>query len=222
MPTQWSILNFPIVWPPHEVSSSSALTFVCLSFRNVFLHSCNFVFPSTVVQADMGLLPPAWNLNLTETDVTFCVIVMRSTAWTWTLTHEHHRSTWDAEFVLQFRQSPRLAGPNKTSAEKDSVNVPSLQLMCPRCCQVIALSFWVFSTQGYADQVLLFDGVDTFAPLFASLSGSLASSQAHTSTQRYMYVRFTSDGEVTDIGFNATYESSLGKSVAWWCVLNSA
>jgi CUB domain len=80
------------------------------------------------------------------------------------------------------------------------------------------MSFQVFRTQLDWDQVLLYDGIDMSASLFASLSGSLASSQAYTSTQRYMYVRFTSDWDTTDIGFNATYASSSGKSVNLWCV----
>ena len=74
----------------------------------------------------------------------------------------------------------------------------------------------------FSDQVHLYDGVDTSAPLLASLSDSLASPEAYTSTQRYMYVRFTTDVSfMTDrisYGFNATYESSLGESVAQRCV----
>jgi hypothetical protein len=168
----------------------------------------------------------ACNLYLTGTYVMFCKFVMHSTGWTRTLTHKH-RSTWDAQFVLQFCRSPRLASRNETSAEKDSINVRSLHLLCYRCCQVISLSFWVFSTvstRWYSDEVLLFDGVDTSAPLFASLSGSLASPKAYTSTQRYMCVWLTTsnfEGDKIVYGFNATYKSSLGKSVAQWCVLGS-
>ena len=78
---------------------------------------------------------------------------------------------------------------------------------------MITLSFQVFDTRSGYDHVLLYDGIDTSAPLFASLSGSLVSSQAYTSTQQYMYVRFITDWGTTATGFNATYASSSGRPV---------
>lgn len=76
------------------------------------------------------------------------------------------------------------------------------------CCQVITLNFRVFNLESDYDNVILYDGIDTSAPLIASLSGSPISSSAYTSTQRYMFLRFTSDSSVTYVGFYATYNSS--------------
>jgi hypothetical protein len=62
---------------------------------------------------------------------------------------------------------------------------------------------------------MLYDGIDASAPLLASLSGIALSTSNYTSTQRYMYVSFTSDSSVTSIGFNATFTTS-GKLLGFW------
>jgi trimeric autotransporter adhesin len=74
--------------------------------------------------------------------------------------------------------------------------------------QVITLSFRVFDTESCCDRVMLYDGMDALAPLLASLSGIALTTPNYTSTQRYMYVSFTSDSSVTSIGFNATFTTS--------------
>jgi trimeric autotransporter adhesin len=74
--------------------------------------------------------------------------------------------------------------------------------------KVITLSFRVFDTESCCDRVMLYDGMDALAPLLASLSGIALTTPNYTSTQRYMYVSFTSDSSVTSIGFNATFTTS--------------
>lgn len=81
--------------------------------------------------------------------------------------------------------------------------------------QVITLSFQVFNTESCCDRVMLYDGIDASAPLLVSLSGTVSPTSYYSSTQRYMYVSFTSDSSVTAIGFNATYTSS-GKLFRCW------
>lgn len=76
---------------------------------------------------------------------------------------------------------------------------------------MITLNFLVFKTQDCCDFVLLYDGRTRSAPLLAVLSGSLSTSPAYTSTQRVMFVEFTSDDDLTEMGFNATFASSSGE-----------
>jgi CUB domain len=56
----------------------------------------------------------------------------------------------------------------------------------------------------YSDYVYVYDGYNTSAPLIALVTGSQSSLNYRTS-QRYMFVRFTSGASSSYTGFNATY-----------------
>jgi len=79
--------------------------------------------------------------------------------------------------------------------------------------QTVRLTIIEINTQ-YADNVTLYDGVDDTAPVIVNLNGSPNYSPVtYSSSQRYMYVTFTSassiDQETYDVlvtyGFTATY-----------------
>jgi len=73
---------------------------------------------------------------------------------------------------------------------------------------VVTLEFTQFSTEQCCDEVFIYDGDSTKAQLIATLNGQLAPpTQRYVSTQRYMFVRFTSDATITNSGFSATYTS---------------
>lgn len=71
------------------------------------------------------------------------------------------------------------------------------------------LNFDVFNTEGCCDIVTILDGIDIKAPIIAHVAGSPPQSMGpYASTQKYMFVRFTTDNTVVDTGFNATYIST--------------
>jgi len=69
---------------------------------------------------------------------------------------------------------------------------------------MVKLTFNSFSTESY-DYVKLYDGYDSSKPLIAILYGSIDLSLPYTSTQRYMFITFTSDETITSSGFSANY-----------------
>jgi len=73
--------------------------------------------------------------------------------------------------------------------------------------EVITLRFENFSTENCCDKVRLYDGNEISAPLLAELSGPVTPS-SYASSQRYLYVRFTSDNSVQHKGFSASYSST--------------
>jgi len=70
------------------------------------------------------------------------------------------------------------------------------------------LTFTEFSTEACCDFVTIYDGDSTKSPLIASLSGTLAMGTQYNSTQRYMFIRFSSDNTVSGRGFSANYRST--------------
>ena len=70
--------------------------------------------------------------------------------------------------------------------------------------QVVRLSFAVFCTEPNVDFVKVYDGKSTASPLLMSSSGCEIPGPV-TTTQRYMYVTFTSDGIAVDMGFGTIY-----------------
>ena len=123
--------------------------------------------------------------------------------------------TWSDSYV---RFAVLLIGITNHIKQMFHVITRENQWLCLRSCQVITLSFQVFETESCCDHVWVYDGIDTSAPLFAKLSGSLEPSEAFKSTQRYLFVRFSSNRRETAIGFNATYASSSGKPLDRLCV----
>jgi hypothetical protein len=75
--------------------------------------------------------------------------------------------------------------------------------------QVVVVLFTDFKTEECCDIVELFDGDNVKAPLITSLSGSYSSDPPlrFNSTQRFMYIKFTTDDDVAYSGFTAIFES---------------
>ena len=67
----------------------------------------------------------------------------------------------------------------------------------------VTISFSSFSTESGYDFVYLYDGSSTGATLLAQLSGPSLSTYTYTSSQQYMYVKFTSDSSNVATGFTA-------------------
>jgi hypothetical protein len=79
---------------------------------------------------------------------------------------------------------------------------------------VIELRFSYFVTESNNDVVRVYDGIDSSAPLIASLSGIYNKPPNCDSTQRNMFVQFTSDGSNAFPGFFAVYRSVIpGESI---------
>jgi len=72
--------------------------------------------------------------------------------------------------------------------------------------QVVLLSFDSFDTESCCDIVDIHDGDTAKSPLITSLSGFYERPPGGiSSSQRYMYVTFVTDGSDTSRGFSATY-----------------
>jgi len=72
----------------------------------------------------------------------------------------------------------------------------------------VQMDFTFFSTEECCDALILFDGDSVKASRIALLSGSLVPPPTGlNSTQKFMFVRFSSDSSGTARGFNATYTS---------------
>jgi hypothetical protein len=79
---------------------------------------------------------------------------------------------------------------------------------------VVSLSFDFFYTESDYDFVYIYDGADEEAPLIAKLHGLYPSlPTGFTTTQRNMFVRFTSDDSVHNGGFSASFiTTTFGES----------
>ena len=75
--------------------------------------------------------------------------------------------------------------------------------------KVVRISFISFFTQQSSDVVHVFDGLQASGrTLMVKLSGQYYSPIVLTSTQRYLYVVFTTDSNVADHGFKAIYTTT--------------
>ena len=74
--------------------------------------------------------------------------------------------------------------------------------------QVVVLDFSDFATEACCDFVMVYDGGDTKSRLIVYLSDTPATPPTGlTTTQQYMFIRFTSDDSINDRGFRATFRS---------------
>jgi hypothetical protein len=75
--------------------------------------------------------------------------------------------------------------------------------------QLVVIVFKDFKTEDCCDIVELFDGDTVKAPSIATLSGSYSSDAPlrFNSTQRFMFIKFTTDDAVAYSGFTATFET---------------
>ena len=75
--------------------------------------------------------------------------------------------------------------------------------------QVVTLNFEYIQTETDADFVYIYDGDSDSAPLIGRLHGYYCvPPRALTTTQKYMFIRFTSDDSVSSGGFSASYKST--------------
>ncbi|PSR03916.1 MAG: hypothetical protein BRD50_04910, partial [Bacteroidetes bacterium SW_11_45_7] len=82
-------------------------------------------------------------------------------------------------------------------------------LINPPNADSIRLSFNSFATEKIGDEVTVYDGPTTSAPVLGSFSGSIIPKPV-TSSGDEMLVRFTTDGSGTAQGWSATYNCSKG------------
>jgi CUB domain len=78
------------------------------------------------------------------------------------------------------------------------------------CCQNVEITIHNVTTESEWDQVMIYNGYDDQAKLLTpSLSGSLSTFMPEIiqTTQKYLYIKFTSDSSTTNEGFRATYTS---------------
>jgi hypothetical protein len=75
------------------------------------------------------------------------------------------------------------------------------------CFQVVSVTITSFDTEERYDFLRIYDGNNTRARLIAELHGTLLSPIMRTSTQRYMFFRFSTDGSRTRRGFSCNYRS---------------
>jgi hypothetical protein len=74
--------------------------------------------------------------------------------------------------------------------------------------QVVNIDFTAFDTERAYDLVYFFDGDSMLSPVIAGLDGAYSQPPSGIiSSQRNVYVRFTSDESVVARGFRATYQS---------------
>ncbi len=72
----------------------------------------------------------------------------------------------------------------------------------------VTLSFSAFSTETNFDRVLVFDGLDNTAMQIGNFSGTSIPANL-TSTSNALYLEFRTNGTVTDLGWDASYTSSV-------------
>ena len=92
-----------------------------------------------------------------------------------------------------------------TAYERFQVSIRVLLMV-----QIVELQIQRFSTEPVWDHVKLYDGFDDESSLITPpLSGALSTSMQNMflTTQRYLFIQFTSDSSITNGGFNATYTS---------------
>ena len=75
--------------------------------------------------------------------------------------------------------------------------------------QTVTIVFSSFYTAYYNDYVYIYDGNNTSTSLLASLTGFYYSNLTYTTSQRFMFVRFTSSVSDAYSGFYASYMISL-------------
>lgn len=73
---------------------------------------------------------------------------------------------------------------------------------------VVSVTFNVFGTQLSSDFIRIYDGFNTSSRLIAALSGTNLNQYTYSSTQKYMYIRFTSNISDTYPGFAAVFQST--------------
>ncbi|MGB1315944.1 MAG: M4 family metallopeptidase, partial [Chitinophagales bacterium] len=86
-------------------------------------------------------------------------------------------------------------------------------LIQPACADSIILSFSQFSTESGYDRLRIYDGINTSAPLIATLQGNSLPTDV-IATSGAMYVYFQSDGSVISSGFASTWSTVSTSSVA--------
>lgn len=78
--------------------------------------------------------------------------------------------------------------------------------------QIIILDFDDFNTESCCDYVEIYDGSNSKAPLIKTLFGTFTTPPGgYNSSQRYMFVKFTSDSSTVRRGFSARYLSEPGQ-----------
>lgn len=76
--------------------------------------------------------------------------------------------------------------------------------------QLVKLDFYYFNAETDADFVYIYDGMNESAPIMVRLSGTYCTTPgSYVTTQRYMFVRFTSNGDTNFDGFGATYSTAV-------------
>jgi CUB domain len=75
--------------------------------------------------------------------------------------------------------------------------------------QTVTIVFSSFNIAFYNDFVYVYDGYNTSASLLASVTGYYSSNLTYTSSQRFMFIRFTSSIYSGYSGFYATYMISV-------------
>lgn len=85
--------------------------------------------------------------------------------------------------------------------------------------QYIQLSFDAFATIKHQDYVDIYDSYNSSNVIW-SLSGIYGSPIIITSTQRYLYLQFTSDDSTGLYGFNASFQSVSGMQAKLWTILH--
>jgi CUB domain len=75
--------------------------------------------------------------------------------------------------------------------------------------QTVTIVFSSFDTAYYRDFVYVYDGYNTSARLLATVTGYYPSNLTYTTSQRFMFIRFTSGTSSGYSGFYATYMISV-------------
>jgi hypothetical protein len=78
-------------------------------------------------------------------------------------------------------------------------------LIQPTGATQVQFTFAFLDTESGYDYVRIYNGTSASAPLIGAYSGSTTPTAPITSTGGSMFIRFTSDGSVTDAGFSGTY-----------------
>ena len=74
--------------------------------------------------------------------------------------------------------------------------------------QLVKLDFTNFNTQANSDWVGVYDGSSSNAPMLARLSGQYNPAPTnYTTTQHHMFIRFTSNEQISLQGWRAIYTS---------------
>lgn len=87
-------------------------------------------------------------------------------------------------------------------------------LIQPAGANVVSLSFNRFATQATADIVSVYDGTSNSAPLIGNYSGSSIPPTIVSSNGGSLFVEFTSNGFLNDLGWEATYTSSTNQCLS--------